>query len=382
MYGFDYELEPATEGKIGSFFETVFKKIKDTAEKIKQFIKDVGLKIKRMLGTTTKEQSVADSNEVTAKIKEIGDSISIILNTCSVEIDKIYAGYKKIGASKTETGEGSFVTSRSQNYNILEQDDTGAVTKSENFTDQYKKQSGMGKLDAEKAKDSKLSAEWEALKQEVGTALAKQKGEAEKVSTKLKELSSYGPLGINATKQGYADLRAIFDANGKFGAGWKKIKIAAEWSTGYIKEALNKVVSIYDVGVRATEAFGRRLTRGFVRNDDGTKMEKADLKGVKSEYKELNKIYASNKSSRNISTKRKDDNFDANRTANVNIKYGGESASYVLDRIYQMAYEDAMEDIAAKKAAMEAYDSVPGAYEFVEESVDPEFVLDPEYDLV
>ena len=379
MYGFDYELEPATEG-IGSFFETVFKKIKDTAEKIKQFIKDVGLRIKRMVGAVTKEQSVADSNEVTTKIKEIGDSIANILNTCSVEIDRIYAGYKKVGVSKVETGEGSFVTSRSQNYNILEQDDTGAVTKSENFTDSYKKPGGMGKLDAEKMKDSKLAAEWESLKQDVGEKLAKQKGEAEKVSTKLKELNSYGPLGITATKNGYAALRKIFDANGNFGAGWKKIKIAAEWSTGYIKEALNKVVSIYDVGVRATDAFGRRLTRGFVRSDDGEKMDKADLKGIKSENKELNKIYASNKTTRNIGTKRKDANFDATRTAKVNIT--NESASYVLDRIYQMAYEDAMDDIAAKNAAMEAYDSVPGAYEFVEESVDPEFVLDPEYDLV
>lgn len=369
MYGFDYELEPATEG-IGSFFETVFKKIKDTAEKIKQFIKDVGLRIKRMVGAVTKEQSVADSNEVTTKIKEIGESIANILNLCSKEIDDLYAAYKEVGATKEveDTKMDSDV-----NGNVVT---TTEKVKRTDFT------AGMGKLDSEKAKNSELMAKWDQAKQTIGANLAKQKGEAEKVSMKLKELNSYGPLGINATKNGYNELRSIFDANGKFGAGWKKIKIAAEWSTGYIKEALNKVVSIYDVGVRATDAFGRRLTRGFVRSDDGTKMDKADIKGTKSEYKELNKIYASNKSSRNISTKRKADNFEANRTAKVDIKYGGESANYVLDRIYQMAYEDAIEDIAARKAAIEAYDSVPGAYEFVEESVDPEFVLDPEYDLV
>lgn len=392
MYGFDYELEPATEG-IGSFFSMVLDKIKAAGEKIKDWIDQVALKIKRMTGRTSAEQSKKDSAEALKKIDDIGSKIADILDNCSTQINRLYEAFQKVAAG-TETDKAyRRGAPQSNQYGV----NKGSVEANRNSTavkrgDKYyditsamTAKGGMDKISSDFKSGSAELKDWENTKQSVALALASSKGDAEKVSADLKSLASYGPLGIDTTKKGYNKLREIFNANGTFGAQWKKVKIAAEWSTGTIKEALNKVVSMYDVGIRATDAFGARLTRGFVRNENGEKMKKEDLKGVKSTYKFANKVYAGNKSDRNISTDRKAGNFrdtQFGRSGKQSVDNASnfstdlESANYVLDRIYQMAYEDAKEDIKLAQEALNIYDSIPGAYEFVEESVDPEFEMD------
>lgn len=383
MYGFDYELEPANEG-IGSFFSMVLDKIKAAGEKIKDWIDKVALKLRRMTGTTDATQSMTDSAEVTKKIDEIGTDIRGILAACSTQINVLYTAYDAVGKGDEITDntkvQGHKPTENDpiKYYALKDNKNSRVAKRGDKYYDvskSYKTSGGMDRIDKSISKNSETMADWEKAKREVALALAEQKAKAEKVSTNLKSLASYGPLGETATKNGYTQLRGIFSANGDFGTGWKKVKVAAEWSTGVIKEALNKVVSMYDVGIRATDAFGARLTRGFVRKDNGEKMDKADLKELKSKSKFENKVYKSDKTNRSIATKRDDENF----MSRVN-----ESTGNILDRIYQMAYEDAMSDIASVNEALDVYDSVPGAYEFVEESYDSEFETDydPTYDFV
>lgn len=406
MYGYDaYGYDPATEGlrdSVGSFFSTVGEKIRKFAEWLKQKMKDIALKIRRMTGTTTADEVKSDSKEVTNKIKEIGENISDILDDCCTCIDHLYIAWQDVGAyekGKLESGSraasmttglkkggshsASSELSDGTHLNTRVENDSNG---NKNFTTALAARGGMDRLDANAKNDSAKMAKWNKTKEDLGKLFAKQGGAATKVSADLKSLSSYGPLTLTATKAGYDELRGIFDANGSFGNRWKKVKIAAEWATGDIKAALNKVVSMYDVGVRATNAFGNRLSSGNFRGDDGKKMDKTDVKQTKSEYKDINKIYKHNKSRNDISTSRKDENF-YERQAGSNLYGRGTNGSTrisnesvdVLDRIYQMAYEDAMNDIEESAYALEAYENVPGAYEFVD-AYDSEYGYDPSLD--
>lgn len=253
MYGFDYELESANEG-IGSFFSMVLDKIKAAGEKIKDLIDKVALKLRRMTGTTDAAQSTADSAEVTKKIEEIGTDIRDILAACSTQINILYEAYDAVGKGdeiKDTTIQAHKSTENGPvKYHTLKDDNNSRVAKRDgkyyDVTKSYKTSGGMNRIDKTISKDSSKMDTWDKAKREVALALAEQKGKAEKVSDNLKSLASYGPLGETATKNGYTQLRGIFSANGDFGNGWKKVKVAAEWSTGVIKEALNKVVSMYD----------------------------------------------------------------------------------------------------------------------------------------
>lgn len=371
MYDFseNYDVMPATEG-VGDFFTAVLNKIKAAGEKIKEWANKVALKIRRMTGSTTAKESRADSKAVDKKIDEIGKNIAEILEQCSTCIDELYKAYAKVG-KYDKINKRQFDKDEDSDVYKFEKDDTDPKSRPKytSIENSMKAKNGMDRLSDDAKKDSSLMKEWSASKQRIGTVFVAIKGAAEKVSTDLKSLSSYGPLTLSSTTVGYAKLRLIFSANGTFGAAWKKVKIAAEWSTGEIKASLNKVVSLYDVGIRATDAFGRRLATGFVREDNGKKItDKSEMNMVKTIGKGVGKLWAEDKTDRNIATRRDDVNF-------AKIQAGKESA--LLDRLYQMAYEDAMEDIETAQLAMEAFDEVPGAYEFVEE---PELTFDPEYD--
>ena len=377
MYGYelDYGYEPATEG-IGSFFEMVWEKIKKFAEWIKDKMDELKLKIQRMTGATSDTQSTADSAEVKKKIEEISDGITTILDTCSTQIDKLYVGYAKVAKGK-EVSKDEFEKNK-DGYRAQSTSDLDKA-KFYSYDDNFKAKNGMDRVrkDLSDAEES----EWKQLKQELGVEFAKQGGAADKIAADLKSLASYGPLTKSATEEGYKSLRDIFTANGTVGQKWKKIKIAAEWSTGFIKESLNKVVKMYDVGVRATQAFGKRLSGGNYRDESGKKIDKKDKKETMSSYKTMNKVY-NDKDNFDIRTNRKAKDFlkvqrggsaipSAGFTSNL-IRSGVTQAnptkeSALLERLYDMAYEDVMNDLAEQQYAMEAYDAVPGAYEFVDD---------------
>lgn len=394
MYGYEmtYGYDPATEGL--DWFKDMFAKVWEKIQKFGQWIKEkmtqLGLWIKRATGTTSKEQVLQDSSDALKDIDEIGNKIADIIDSCSDSIDRLYAAWRSVGAhekvtenDKSDTitklaGVANANTAKNSNGNSVNRRVAAFDRNTTTYNDYSKAlmaSGGMDRLDKDAKNDSKKMTAWNNAKEDLGKIFAKQAGEATTVSEKLKKLASYGPLSLSATKKGYEDLKNIFNANGNFGNGWKKIKIAANWASGDIKSMLSKVVSMYDVGVRATQAFGNRLSSGKVRTDTGEKMDKTALKGIKTEYAGSNKIEKHNKSRYDISTNNKDKNFFDAMQGNASTE-----AVTVLDRLYQMAYEDAMEDINKRMDAMEAYNSVP-EYVFETEAYD-DLTYDPDYDLV
>lgn len=427
MYGFemDYGYEPATEG-IRSFFESVLDMCRKAGQMIKEFIDKVAYALKKMVNDpdTVKKES----GKASAEIRKIGKDIEQLLKNACGDIDILvaawtnFAKYKNMNAKQMRAADKRADAGKTH---IIERQ--SGTTRSGNPKYEYaqvdfSKTDGMSAdLDTKAMeKDGTLKAEWQAAEAKLGRSFAESERTATEISARLKGLSQYGRLTYAATKGGYDSLREIFDANGKFGAQWKKVQSAAEWATGPIKTSLNKIVSMYKVGISATQAFGRRLERGNVAKNNGEAYSAKERKGIMAEGKAINRVYDNYTSSRDITTSKKDVNrqnwatdfgdVDMNRTDTR--AFGGatnkgmaaakkrlskdqlreynaiktpagklaylqrtvgvtqESASYALDRLYQAAYEDAYNDIQEQQYYQDVYDSVPGAFEFVEEDAD------------
>ena len=353
MYGFDYSYEPAMEGS--SFFNAVKELIRETKEKIKDFMEKVKTKLRRLMGN--KDQIVEDSAEAIKIVKELGETIGKMLTTASDLIDKLYSAYQQT-ADKSAQHEDK--ASNGQSI----------------YTTDFSRYGGM---DKHKASNDANGQKWREAKVYLGEQFADVGKTAEECKDKLKDLQRMGKLSYDATKQGYDGLRQIFNANGKFENEWKKVQVAADWSTGSIKESLNKVVSLYKLGVNATNAYGNRLIMGFYSDASGDKLEKEDRKAKMRSDKNRVKIHREEEDWNDISSKRKDvkdsiknggkyrdtSNFYNDEDQKKARKaYAGESTDYILSRLYQVAYEDAQRDIAKADEYLAAYESVPGAFEF------------------
>jgi DNA-binding ferritin-like protein len=237
----------------------------------------VKAKLRRL--TKNKDQMVEDTARAREIIKALGGKIKALLDDCGNAIDDIYKAFAK----------------NSKTAKDVEGDDTTKIIDAR-----------AGGMDKFKAKDDASKKAWEEERIRLGKTFAEQGAEAEKIAKDIKELNSLGTLSYDATSQGYTELRDIFSANGKFGDGWKKVQIAADWATGAIKESLNKVISLYKVGVKATNAFGNRLIRGDYRDENGDKLEKEDRQAKMNADKNMVKLHREDKDQFNITTKPKD----------------------------------------------------------------------------
>lgn len=438
MYGYemDYDyMEPATEG-IRSFFESVLDMCRKAGQMIKEFIDKVAYTLKKMVNDpdTVKKES----GKASAEIKKIGKDIEQLLKNVCGDIDLLVIGWSSFAKAKdVKTANSKQRNAHMKNLRegkyvaFGETDDKG---KAKVTSVDFSKTDGMSAdLDTKAMeKNGEIKAQWQAVEAKLGRSFAESERTATEISARLKGLSQYGRLTYNATKNGYDSLREIFNANGKFGDQWKKVQSAAEWATGPIKVSLNKIVSMYKVGISATQAFGRRLERGNVAKNNGEAYSMKEKKGIMAEGKSLNRIYDNYTSSRDITMGAKDQrrqrwaagaaNFgragttqgrsdlNAENAAYANAGKGSldqikkrltrqekaqyatyktsaqrdaylaslaaskgvtlESTSYALDRLYQAAYEDAYNDIQEDNYYRDVYDSVPGAFEFVEEDAD------------
>ena len=273
MYGYDYGYEPAMESS--SFFNAVKELIRNTQEKIKDFMEKVKTKLRRLMGN--KDQIVEDSARAREIIKNLGKDISELLDDCCKSIDALYVAYA--GTSE----KGTTTTDTDTTIDLR-----------------------AGKMDSFKAKSDAAKKEWNETKIHLGEKFSENAKNAEKIAKDIKELKSMGKLSYNATKEGYNELRRIFNANGTFGERWKKVQVAADWSTGGIKESLNKVVSLYKVGVNATNAFGNRLIAGFYSDESGDRLDKEERKANMRSDKNRIKIHKEEEGWNDISTKSKD----------------------------------------------------------------------------
>ena len=313
MYGYDYSYEPAMESS--SFFNAVKELIRDTKEKIKDFMEKVKTKLRRLMGN--KDQIVEDSAEAVKLVNGLADKIggqNGLLATCSDLIDKLYAA-----------------------FDMFSNKDTTKMTDSNGKEVQgvdYSRAGGMDRFKARGANDTAKEAnaqKWREAKVYLGEEFAKAAKTAEECKDDLKELQRMGKLSYEATTKGYNGLRKIFNANGDFGTKWKKVQIAADWSTGAIRESLNKVVSLYKLGVSATNAYGNRLIMGFYSDNSGDAYEKKDRKAMMTGDRNRVKIHREEDDWNDITTKRKDIKADATKAAGQR-RYGNNDTYRTYDQ--------------------------------------------------
>jgi prefoldin subunit 5 len=368
MYGFDYAYEPAYEAT--GFFGAVRELIRNTREKIKDFMEKVKTKLRRL--TNNKDQIAEDSAEAIKIVDALSGKITELLSTVGKCIDDLYQTYERLSdeSSKVDTGRTRETYDNGAN---------GQTVRNEAKIHQtdFSRYGGMDKF---KAKDDASKKEWQKAKIDLGNRFSAAAKTAEECSKDLKELTSMGKLSYDATKHGYDGLRKMFDANNGVENSWKKVQVAADWSTGGIKESLNKVISLYKVGVKATNAFGNRLIAGNYRDDSGDRLEKEDRRDKMRADRNRIKIHREDEDYFDITTKRKDLKDAAKADVDSNNKFrqkssytpsaSVDSVGYILDRLYKVAYEDAMNEFDKRDEYLAAYESVPGAFEFVEDDCD------------
>lgn len=411
MYGYELAYEPATES-IGSWFKDFFakvaRKIKDFGSWIKDTMRKIGLWIRRATNTQSKSETMKDASRARTIIDGLDESINGILNACIEATRELVGafnnvrGYKVISdderdkymeaqAKRLESGTVKGAQAVINNYRMI---DHSAPNKNDDGDDDgwrdYSVSVGKGGMKAidKDATKAQLDA-WKKARANAMDKLAPQAGNAEEIRSKLQELTSLGALPLQATKDAYKTLSDIFSSNGKFGTQWNTVKTMHEWATDEVKSALGKIVSVYDMGVRATTSFGNRLISGKFRNEDGSKFKTdirrqsdgstnaANTKNLKAktaaENRLRNQSFVNNASKLN-SAKTTAERMAALSSTPANSSVGAE----LLDNIYQIAYEDAMNDIAYQQYVQEAYDAIP-EYEF---NAYDDFTYDPDYDLV
>lgn len=361
MYGYDYAYEPATEGlaEIGNW---VTAKIQAAKDMIKKAIDAVKAKLRMMSGKA--ENVKSNSSEATDLVDDIKDKTKEILKATVKEIADLYDAFDVIAEKSEKSYTGEEIVG---DDNVARYKDPDAFTKwkKENLsgasfnagapnnsrkdgkiTTTYKGWSygkgGMKKIS--KDATSEQLKTWEEHKRNIGKNMAEQAEAAELVKADLKKLMSYGPLTKTATEHGYNGLREVFATNEEVMKQWRQVRTATEWSVGEIHKILSKIMNLYDVGIKAIDAFGKRLISGNYRQDDGTRYEGKDIKAAKARWK--------SETSLDKEARTKKSKWDSEFAQK-------ESAAYVLDRIYQAAYEDALEDIAEAEYYEQVLESVP-----------------------
>lgn len=372
MYGYDYAYEPATEGlaEIGNW---ITEKLNAGKEMIKKLIDDVKEKLRRMSGK--KENVGTNTSEVQRLIGEITAETNTIITGTGNAIDALKTAYLQVAKLTTETKRftGNSADEDRHNYQKSLQK-KGAVNVQNTAADQYGDQdyryATYTKGGIKNIRDDLTTAEkeeWQKAQQEQGAIFNTQMEAAEKVKAKLKKLSTYGPLSYDATLAGYNDLRTVFGTNQTVINKWQNIKTAVDWSqgSGQLHKSLKKIMSLYDVGMKATEAFGKRLSSGKYRDANGEKFDRDEIKARNARNKA---DMALRKSAKGSFAKDMSGWSDA-----------PESVGYILDRLYQVAYEDAIQDIDTCNYYQGVYESVPecDAYDYDE---DAEYYPDEYYD--
>jgi hypothetical protein len=395
MYGFDYELEPVTEGALdklkttfANIWGSVWEKIKKAAEFLKTCIKNIGAMLRSKLTFAGREDSAKEL------VKTIGEKTEKFIIECSRAINAMYDAYSDVGNVKVRTMDE--MTKRSAEEKEAEKDMThrriSADAEGRVASYDARVSGGMSKGDNVDARS------WDRFQERFGQLFTGMHKDAEDIKKDLLKLKAMPPLSYNTTLEGYKQLKNLYSANGKFGQEWSQLRTAHEFANeGKIKVALGKIVSMYNVAINAVNAFGNRLSTGKFKDDKGKGYRKGDeiRNTAKSEQEKIGKADAAAANNTTIIDKhgRMGDDTIASKITPNNKKYkfntntnneNGESGneSALLSRLYDMAYEDAMHDFEMKSQYISAFESVPDAFESFEmedEFVD-DFVPDPMFE--
>lgn len=276
MYGYETTIRymPATEGNVGdaikSWGKQVLAFIQNCGKRIKEFIMNIvnSIKAKR----ASKDEALVSSRESVTIVANISNNIKALLDSCIDNIVSLSLAYENT-LSHNETN---------ASYKRADIDVHKGMDKL------YKKQNGLNSDDIKK---------WNETKIKLASEFKKNAETAEDMREKLNKLRSM-PLTLDALKNGYTELKGIFGKNNKFEREWNVIIMGHDWATGEIRGYLGKVVSMYKMGINATNALGKQLSAKKVRDNEGVyqknehaskyqKEKAANLRKIRKEYREM-----------------------------------------------------------------------------------------------
>ena len=367
MYGFenDYDLYPANEGigdMISDFFERVWDKIKEFGEWVREQAEYIKNRIKYAIEHVLKsrEERAAESSKTMAdKVEIIKKGVDTIQTNAINCIDKVTAYVTAI-----KTG-GAAISVRDDKS--IKEADMGKET-GRRLAENMKSMKNMSDISADDRKfvreaDSNTNNQ---TSKDLMKLLSEAKGEIsgknfDKVLTDVKraigELKAINDADITALKAAHSAMLEIFGNNNTYGQKWRRIMAFQKLATGEIKTLIGKVVKIYNIGIKCTQALASKVVKGKFNAEGSTMKERATYK---KEMRSYNKGYDKDTKKAKITSKnyKNDDGFFYNGEDQVK-----ESAFMDMDA-YQAGYEAAYE--AAYRDAMEAqefYDSIPDAFE-------------------
>ena len=372
MYSFenDYDLYPANEGigdAISDFFDRVWEKIQEFGEKVKEWAEYIKDRIKYAIEHVlkTREERTAESNKTMATLVDrIGKSIKSIQENAILAINEVqdYVKTLKGRSVMADIKRGDFKANNiepdarnEQNRRIREMKNMSSLDESDR---KMMREVDDGKYDGKSNKDlsDKLS---KAKKYISGDKFAAVLRDAKRDIGQLKGIND---ADVTALKLAHKEMLDIFSNNGKYGESWRRIMAFQKLATGEIKTLIGKIVNIYNIGMKCTQALASKIVRGKYAAEGDTAKER---RAFKKEQKYINKGYDKDTKKAKVTSKnyKNDDGFFYNGKDMSDDKPAGESAFMDMDA-YQAGYEAAYE--AAYRDAMESqefYDSIPDAFE-------------------
>lgn len=360
MYSFenDYDLYPANEGigdAISDFFDRVWEQIQNFGEKVKEWAEYIKDRIKYAIEHVLKsreERAVESSKTMTALVTRIKDNVTKIQSSAINAINKTTQYVKDIksaGVDHDMINDATIERSKAidermktaKNMSDISASEREAIRSRDKTNDNATSKSLMKTLSDAKAFIS--GAKFEAILRDTKRDIGQLKG--------------INDADVSALKAAHSTMLDVFGNNNEYGKKWRQIMAFQKLATGEIKTLIGKIVKIYNIGMKCTQALASKVVKGKFNAEGSTMKERANYK---KEMRSYNKGYDKDTKKAKITSK--------NYKNDAGFLYDGEdqakeSAFMDMDA-YQAGYEAAYE--AAYRDAMESqefYDSIPDAFE-------------------
>ena len=349
MYDYTHDIYPATEGAFSSFVEGVKKIINGVAEWLRTKITKIGNALRfrrkpkndsskstdrthsdsdatmsknintRSSDTTATKKTNARDNIVAINDKNARDIISTVdanttalIISCSTILRKLVSDCKNVAHNPT--------TSKPSETKISEAKISRAkISEAE-----------ISRVEPPRGLDQpKIGTTFNDVFNDYASIMQSFGKHADEIKDALAQLKSMQSLSDDDIKRGYEALKSIYSANGKFGSSWSDVSTVYEFvdSESKIKKILGKIVDMYNFGIKTTKYLGTKIMAEVDKEVTSAEINSEDLAALK--------------------------------------KWRSMNESTIISRLYDAAYESAMNDIKMRSEYIKMYESVPDAFECI-----------------
>lgn len=349
MYDYTHDIYPATEGAFSSFIEGVKKIINGVAEWLRTKITKIGnaLRIRSRrkpknasskstdkthsdIDTTTSKNTDTRSDTATTKkvnsrdnivaindknardiISAIDSETSALIIACSTVLRNLVAKCEKVAHNPTTFKPSEIKIDRFEPSRVELNDKPNFNVKSNTFD------------------FPEIGTTFNDVFDEYASIMRSYDKHADKIKNALAQLKSMQSLSDDDIKRGYEALKSLYSANGRFGSSWSDVATVYEFvdSESKIKKILGKIVEMYNFGIKTTKYLGTKIMAEVDKEVTSAEVNSEDLATLK--------------------------------------KWRSMNESAIISRLYDAAYESAMNDIKMRSEYIKMYESVPDAFEYI-----------------